>query len=83
MMHGIEYPPNKLPAYAGPPSARGELKSLSISFMLPEITNSYTIKLPAYAGPASARGEIGSLSVPLILPEITNSYTIELFKRPC
>jgi len=35
----------ELPAYAGPLSARGELKSLSISFILPAITNSYTIEL--------------------------------------
>jgi len=72
---------NKLPAYAGPLSARGELKSLSIFFISPEITNSYTIKLPAYAGPPSARGELKSLSIPFILPEITNSYTIKLFCR--
>jgi len=72
----------KLPAYAGPLSARGELKSLFISLILPEITNSYTIKLPAYAGPLSARGELKSLFISLILPEITNSYRDEVTFYP-
>jgi len=54
------------------------LKSLSISFISPEIANSYTIELPAYAGPLSVRGELKSLSISFISPEIANSYTIEL-----
>ena len=35
----------KLPAKAGPISARGESETLSMQPKLPEITNSYTIKL--------------------------------------